>query len=166
MQLLAERCNVLQVGSEHFYSKDSFRWQFFLHLNCKIDSLCNCCKALLLATIKKSSLKNWKHYSIFFILYFFPKIFFYNKCFNLSYPTGFIKTRCIWDKLPIKKKSCENHTLKPHITSSQKFLESTHIDSIISFTYILNVHLVFWLFTTVNICESFIIEHMYIYSLI
>lgn len=94
---------VLQVGSEHFYSKDSFRWQFFLHLNCKIDSLCNCCKALLWQPLKKTAWKIENIIVFFFILYFFPPIFFYNKCFNLSYPTGFIKTRCIWDKLPIKK---------------------------------------------------------------
>lgn len=103
MQLLAERCNVLQVGSEHFYSKDSFRWQFFLHLNCKIDSLCNCCKALLWQPLKNPAWKIENIIVFFFNLYFFSPNFFYNKCFNLSYPTGFIKTRCIGDKLPIKK---------------------------------------------------------------
>lgn len=105
MQLLAERCNVLQVGSEHFYSKDSFRWQFFFafELQNRQFMICNCCKALLWQPLKNPAWKIENIIVFFLSCIFFPQFFFYNKCFNLSYPTGFIKTRCIWDKLPIKK---------------------------------------------------------------
>lgn len=86
MQLLAERCNVLQVGSEHFHSKDSLRWQFSFHLNLKMYMFYNCCKRLLWQPWTFSVWKTENFIVFFFILYFFPKMF-NNKCFNLLWTT-------------------------------------------------------------------------------